>query len=183
MINSKVKIRQSFLTLTTTDNFATPSRISCHIPMSSTRSPRGRRNIVTILYASTLISMRLFKSAKSGPNGNADTNIVINPYWITRIENIKIAPRRLNLILFYKIFLKKKLFDWPITHGLNHYKTEICKQKPYSSTNFRPNKQQKCKMEWLSWEFYASKRYKEVKLSCSCCCCYYCCCCWWWWWW
>lgn len=111
MINSKVKIRPSFLTLTTTDNFATPSRISCHIPMSSTRSPRGRRNIVTILYASTLISMRLFKSAKSGPKGNADTNIVINPYWITRIENIKIAPRRLSLILFYKIFLKKKLTD------------------------------------------------------------------------
>lgn len=58
-------------------------RIPYQAPMSSTRSASGRRDWVTILYASSRISAMLFSSAKSGASGKAATNSVTKPYWTT----------------------------------------------------------------------------------------------------
>jgi len=55
-------------------------------PMSIARLDTGRLNCVTSLYASSRISMTLFRSANNGARGNAATNMVIKPYWITEMQ-------------------------------------------------------------------------------------------------
>ncbi|KAH3736773.1 hypothetical protein DPMN_043346 [Dreissena polymorpha] len=54
------------------------------IPISCDRRARGRFHCVTNLYASRRISMMLLSRAKNGARGKAATNMVTNPYWITR---------------------------------------------------------------------------------------------------
>lgn len=71
------------ITFETTATYVIIFRIPYQAPMSSTRSAKGRRDCVTILYASNRISAILFKSANKGASGKAATNKVTKPYWIT----------------------------------------------------------------------------------------------------
>ena len=64
-------------------------KIGNQIPIFWAFLGNGLFNCVNTLNASILISIILFKNANSGPNGNATTNSVIKPYWITKKKFFK----------------------------------------------------------------------------------------------
>lgn len=77
---SHIWVSNAILTFDTTAVYVIIFNIPYQAPMSSTRSASGRRDCVTILYASSLISAILLSSANKGANGKAATKSVTNPY-------------------------------------------------------------------------------------------------------
>jgi hypothetical protein len=92
------------LTFVMTPIFEIAFKIGNQMPMSCAFLGKGLFNCVSTLKASMRISIMLFSKANRGPSGNATTNNVIKPNWITF---------SVFYILKIRIYFKNFIHFWP----------------------------------------------------------------------